>query len=136
MSRQDQYSVTLSVNGQPFGVWDKMSGGAAESEEVKYRPGAMGKQRSLGGPKSVSNITLSRLYDLTRDHTELPTLMQLAGNADCVVTKQPLSAAGIAEGRPLVYTGKLLNVTPPDHDSESTDPAMIELEISTDGEVA
>lgn len=136
MSREDQYLVTLNVEGEDTGVWDKMSGGAVESEEVKYRPGGMGKQRSLGGPKSVTNITLTRLEDPVRDANELPWLMQVAGDADCVVTKQKLDKSGIAIGRPMVYTGKLLNVTPPDHDSESSDPAMIELEISTDGEVA
>lgn len=135
MSREDQYSVILSIDGVDYGVWDKMSGGGVESEEVKFRPGGMGSQISLGGSKAVSNITLSRLYSLTRDHPLVPTLMAKAGKGSCIVTKQPLDLDGLAVGIPLTYSGKLMNVTPPDHDSESSDPAMIELEISTDGSV-
>lgn len=136
MSREDQYAVTLTLDGEDMGVWDKMSGGAGESEETKFRPGAMGKQKSLGGPTSVSNISLSRLYEFARDHTAIPTLMAKRGKGRCVVTKQPLDIDGAAWGDPLVYTGKLLTVTPPDHDSESSDAGMLEIEISTDGEIA
>lgn len=136
MSREDQVKVSLTLNGEDWGTWDTFSGGAVESEETKYRPGGMAPQVSLGGATTVTNITIARLYEALRDHGNVHRLMQLAGKATAVVKKQPLDVDGNPFGRPLTYTGKLMNVTPPDHDSESSDAARIELEISTDGSVA
>lgn len=135
MSRQDQYNVTVVVtfNGETrsLGTFDKMSGGLVDSEELKYRPGAMGAQVSLGGYKSVENITVSRLFDLSRDLPQVPWLIAAAGKGDVTVTKQSLDVDGNAFGSPLVYSGRLKKVNPPDVDSESNDAALIELEIST-----
>jgi len=121
LSREDQYSVTVAVNGEDFGVWDKFSGGEVDSDELKYKPGGMAPHVSLGGSQTVNNLTVSRLYDLSRDHQQVHKLLGLAGKATVVVTKQPLDVDGNAFGRPIVYSGKLKQVTPPDHDSESND---------------
>lgn len=135
MSRVDQRAVTLAIDGRDFGVWDKKSGGAIDSEGTKYRPGALGAMVALGGPTMVDNVTLQRLYVLERDHAEMPFLQGRVGRGNCTVTEQPLDVDGNAFGRPLVYTGKLKRVTPPDIDSESSDAALIELEIDTSGTV-
>lgn len=132
-SRQDTYSVHVTVNGQDFGIWDKMSGGEVDSEETKYKPGGMEPELSLGGSKSVGNITISRIYDLDRDHSQVKFLMNRAGTADVTVTKQPLDVNAVPFGAPLVYSGKLKQVTAPEVDSTSSDPGMIELEISSAG---
>mgnify|MGYP000981747695 CR=1 FL=1 len=134
MSREDQYNVTVRIEGLAnpnLGTFDTFSGGEVDSEETKYRPGGMAAQVSLGGSKSVGNVTVSRLYDLSRDHPIVAALIALAGRANMTVTKQPLNVDGSASGAPLVYTGKLKAVTPPDHNSESSDAAMIELEMSS-----
>ena len=133
--REDTYEVSLSMAGQSFGVWDKMSGGGLTSSELKYKPGGMKAQRSLGGSRSVENITLSRLFDDTV-LAFLATLNDNVGYGDCTVTKQMLTTRGIPTGPPMVYTGKLMSVTPPDVDSESDDAGLLEIEISTNGEVA
>lgn len=135
MSRQDQYAVSVAIDGQDTGVWDKMSGGEVDSEELKYRPGGMASQVSLGGSVTVGNVTLSRLYVLDRDHVSVKGWISRVGKAAVTVTKQPLDVDGNAFGQPIVYTGKLKRVTPPEHDSESNDAGMVEIEVSTSGSV-
>jgi len=134
VSRQDQYNVTVSVAGTNLGTFDKMTGGDFDSEETKYKPGAMGPQIVLGGSKSISNIVLSRLYSLTRDHPIMEWLQHQTGVGACVVTKQPLDINEHPFGKPLIYQGILKKATPPQADSEATTtPAMLELEVSTSG---
>lgn len=133
MSLESQYEVKLTLNGTDYGTWDNMDGGAVDSEERKYRPGGMAEQVSLGGSKTTSNITLSRLYMLSRDHGLFLTLVSLVGKGECRVTKQPLNGEGDPVGNPISYSGVLKAVTPPNHNSESDDAAMIEIEISTAG---
>lgn len=135
MSLQNQYSVTVSVGGDNLGVFSSLTGGNVTADEVKHRPGAMAPAESLGGPRSVENVTVSRLYKRDRDHAIVHDLANQVGRAEAVATKQPLDADGNAFGRPIVYTGTLIGLAFPDADSESSDAAMLELEISTDGDI-
>lgn len=136
MSRQDQYAVSMSVDGEKFGVYDKLSGGEIDSEEAKYRPGAMAPMVSLGGTVEVGNLTISRLYVLNRDHDRIHWLVGRVGKGQVVISRQPLDVDGNAYGKPLVYTGTLKTVTPPEVDSESSDAALLECEITPAGTVA
>lgn len=136
MSRQDQYAVSMSVDGEKFGVYDKLSGGEIDSEEAKYRPGAMAPMVSLGGTVEVGNLTISRLYVLNRDHDRIHWLVARVGKGQVVISRQPLDVDGNAYGKPLVYTGTLKTVTPPEVDSESSDAALLECEITPAGTVA
>jgi hypothetical protein len=130
MSRADQYNVTVSLDGNGLGTWDKMSGGEKDSEESKYRPGGMQATLSLGGYTTVGNVTVSRLFKLDRDYAQLSNLLDRVGRGAVVVTKQSLDTDGNPYGKPTVYTGILKTVTPPEHDSESSDAALIEIEVS------
>ncbi len=133
-TRSDTWRTTISLNGENLGVWDKKSGGAIDSDETKYNPGGMAPQVSLGGKKTVENVTVSRLYRLQRDHGHIQKLLNNVGRGAMVVVQQPLDVDGNPFGKPIVYRGKLKKVTVPDVDSESNNPAMIELEISTEGQ--
>ena len=142
-TRQDTFEVTVRVQdvtnpNRPMldlGIWDKRDGGQVDSEEYKYPPGGMRPVVSLGGRKNVDNITVSRLYRLVRDHQELiGRLMAGVGKARMEVSQQPLDIEGNAFGRPIVWRGILKRCTPPGVDSESSDPAMIELEMTIEGE--
>lgn len=135
MSRQDQYNVTVTVGETDLGTFDKMTGGAVDSEESKYHPGAMGAQISLGGRTMVDNITVSRLYKLDRDRVLLAGLIAGIGKADVTVNKQSLDVNGHVFGEPVTFTGTLKRLGFPDADSESNDAALFELEITTDGTV-
>lgn len=136
MSLESQYDVRVDVifNGETtqLGTFDKMSGGEVDSSNKKYRPGGMKKIKNLGGRRLPSDCTVSRLCELEGDHQRLGWLMEIAGKADVVITKQPLDVNGNAFGDPLVYTGKLKKVSPPDADSESDDEQTLELEIGVE----
>lgn len=136
MSRSNQRSVTVMIDGEPTGVWDKKTGGGIDSEETKYPPGGMGQEIPLGGRRTRDNITLQRLFKLDRDLPLIKTWDALAGRAECVVNDQPLDNDGNPFGSPLVYTGVLKAVAVPDHDSESDDAALVSIEISTGGTLA
>jgi hypothetical protein len=58
-----------------------------------------------------------------------------AGKALVAVARQPLDADGQPFGKPLLYTGKLLTVTPGDTDSNSTAAQLWQIVVSTEGEV-
>lgn len=136
MSRQDQSAITVLVDGENTGIWDKKTGGARTSETTKYRPGSMGLPVSLGGWADTENITVSRYYDLARDHVSglVKRLMHKSGRARVTINDQPLNPEGVPVGAPLTFNGTLIGCTPPERDSESTDAAMLEIEVEIDGE--
>jgi hypothetical protein len=135
MSRQDQFNITVSVayggRTEDLKTFDTFDGGEIDSEEAKYYPGGMAQAISLGGRKSVGNVTVGRLYDLARDHPLMGWLAGGVGKADVTVTKTSLNVDGEAQANSLVYAGKLKALTPPTHDSESSDAATWEMEISS-----
>lgn len=135
-TREDTWLVSLSVDGRDLEVWDTVSGGEIDSEESKYRPGGMAAEISLGGTRTVGNITLGRNYDFLRDHPLLPWLVSRVGAGRCAIGRQPLDINGVPQGSPTRYTGTLKTVSPPDIDSMSNDPSMVELEITIDGTVS
>jgi hypothetical protein len=145
-TRQDTWDVELWVRNpttskyEYFGIWDKKTGGEVDSDDTIYHPGNMADPISLGGRRTTGNVTLSRLYKLERDHggvgasgQHIGALINRAGVADAKVSQQPLDLNGHAWGNPLVYVGVLKRVTPPEHDSEASGAAMIELEITITG---
>lgn len=138
MSRKDMYDVTVTVDGRQLGgnnTFDTMTGGEVDSDELKYKPGGMAPMVSLGGTTTVGQVVIGRLYDLKRDHPLIHWLISRVGKGNVVVKKQPLDVDGNAYGRPLVYTGKLKRVLPPEVDSTSTDAAIVELEVTPAGTV-
>lgn len=139
MSRADQYNVTVSVtrviNGskvtKDLGTFDTFDGGEIDSEESLYHPGGMAAAIQLGGRVTVTNVTTSRLYSLTRDHPDMGWVIAGVGKAEVTVTKTSLTVDGDAVDNPLVYQGKLKRAAPPTHDSESSDAARWEMEVSS-----
>ena len=135
-SRQDMFLVSVSVEGLgDIGVFDKFEGGEVDSDEQVYAPGGMADAVSVGGAQTMGGITLERNYILERDHPIFHSLSALAGRASMTATKQPLDENKVPFGRPMVYRGKLKQVAGPDHDSTSSDPAMLHLEFTPSGTV-
>jgi len=133
--RADQWEATVVVEGQNIGVWDKLTGGEVDSDDSRYRPGGMAPPVSLGGAVTVGNVTLQRLYRLDRDHGQIKWLIGLAGRGNVVINRKALDVDGNAFGKPLTYTGTLKSVTPPEIDSESSDAALISIEVTPVGTV-
>ena len=129
-TREDTMLVTLRVDDIDFGVWDKKTGGNADSEESKYNPGGMAKEVSLGGRQTHENITLSREFDWGRDLPSLGYLIDRRGRASVTIGQQFLDIDGNARGNPVTATGTLKSVQAPDHDSSGNDEALIELECT------
>ena len=134
-TRQDTWRITLSVehpqnpgNMINYGVWDVKSGGEVDSEERVYYPGGMEAPISLGGRKTVGDVTLQRLYRLGRDHDNIQQLIDAAGRSAVSIAQQPMDIFGNVYGSPIVYVGTLKTVTLPETNSESTsDPGMQEI---------
>lgn len=136
MGRQDEFACTITVDGVKYGTWDKHDGGAASAQDTKYRPGGLGAEKSLGGPKSVENVTVSRLYEPAEVLATSKTLMARVGRGRVVVSLQSLDRDGNAFGDPWVRSGTIIKVMPPNYDSNANGAAMLEMEISCDGAVA
>jgi len=135
--REDTAAIHVSImfpgdsSYTKMGIWDKRSGGELDSEEVKYHPGAMADQIQLGGRVVPGNNTLSRLFKGDRDQARLGQMFAAVGKSKVKITEQPLDTDGNAYGNPIVWIGILKKVASPNRDSESNNPAMIEIEVST-----
>lgn len=138
-TRVDTWLVNVQVenvvtgNLINLGTWDKKTGGAKTAGASTYRPGGMGPPVSLGAQPTTSNVVVSRLYRLGRDHEMAQMLLSGVGMADMIVTQQPLDIEGSTYGRPIVTKGKLDRCTLPEPDSEANTAAMIELEMVVEG---
>lgn len=135
MSRTDQAVVSLAVDGVDYGIWDKLTGGDMDSNETKYKPGGGVTEVSLGGTRMVTDVVLTRLYVLERDHVSAHALLNRVGRGTGVATKQPTDVDGNIFGRPLVYAGRLKTVNFPDADSMGNAAALIVVTISSAGEI-
>lgn len=131
---ESNWAVTGTVDNRDLGVFDSFDGGDGDSEETKYPPGAMGPEESLGGRQTRDNFTVGRRYKLDRDHPLYVWLDSRRGKGEFKGSAQPLDPDGNPYGKPLPLRGKLKKVTRPKHNSTSSDPAMIELEISAHGD--
>jgi hypothetical protein len=131
-TRQDTFRVTLTIDGKNYGVWDKKTGGDVDSNELKYRPGGMGPIQSMGGTRVTNNITLQRDYDRVRDHDHVNEFLKAVGKKRATVHQQPLDLDGNPYGKAIHWHGVFKRVLAPDHDSEGSGAAMIEVEISVD----
>lgn len=137
-TREDTHLLTLVIDGGPgvgiknLGTWDAKEGGEIDSEENKYKPGGMADEISMGGTKTVGNLTFRRYYDWARDDPILGWMIARVGNGRATPGVQMLDIHGNPQGGLLTYGGTLKTVTPPDLDSTSNDPAMLSVEFTCD----
>ena len=134
--RQDEFDVTVKVDGTDLGTWSKCDGGAVDSDELTYAPGSMGPKVSLGGVQTVQEVTVTALYDLDFFQPIIHWLISRCGRGQAVINKQPLDVDGNAMGRALVYSGILKTVTPPPSDANANAAAEIVLAVTPLGTVA
>jgi len=133
-TRQDTFIVTLKVGTVSYGVWDKKTGGAVDSDDIKYFPGGMLPPISLGGKRTTDNVTLQRNYDRVDDHNKIEALLAAAGRGAVVITQRPMDPDGNpSPGKAIQWIGKLKRVEVPDVDSESTTASLITIEATVSG---
>lgn len=133
MSRRDQYTVSVSIDGIPLGVFDSQGGGKYGSEDTKYKPGGMVPEVSLGGSKTTDNVTVGRLFRLDRDLPLVPTIKAKVGSGSVTISKQSMDVNRNPYGTPDVYTGILLSAQFPEPDSTANEAAIMMLEVSVAG---
>lgn len=131
-SRVDQERIKVTVGGIDLGIFQTFSGGSVKSDDTKNRPGGMGEEESLGGPKTRDTFTVGRVEDLERDVPLLKPLENMVGAAAVIAVRQKLRKDRSPIGDPTTYTGTLMGVTRADGDSNSSDRAEFSLEVSAD----
>ncbi len=132
MSTQSQSLVTVTVDGQPLGIFDSRTGGESDSEVSKRHVGGQRTQKAYRGLRTVGDLTVSRGYERERDHELARGLEKRAGLASASVSEQPLDDEGNAWGKPKTWTGILKSVNTGDYDAASGEPRMLELVIVTE----
>jgi hypothetical protein len=127
---QRRWAVTTFIDSTDMGTFEGKSGGASDSEETTYILGAMGERISLGGSKTPENVTVNRIYDLSRDHAKTQWLEDRVSWATMEVHQQPLDSRKRAWGQAVIYKGTFKRYKIPDVDSQGNDPALLELEMT------
>lgn len=130
MSVEQQYSVTVVVNGATIGAFDTYTGGDAIAKSNKHRPGGMGEEKSFVALPSYTDMTVSRVLERQRDWELTRQLVPLAGRVLGSVTIQPLDENGAAWGASRVASGRFLGVKGWKADSNSDAVLMYELDFS------
>lgn len=136
-ARNNLITVTVTFNGETrnLGVFDTWEGGNVTADNTKHRRGGMGPQVAVGGPVTIEDVTVSRDYDLDRDHADAHWLSSAVGRGRITAVKQYLDDDGNKFGKTIVITGILIGYNQPASDSDSSDVAMVELVINPDGAV-
>lgn len=133
-NRKDQSAVTVTIDGEDAGVWEKKTGGGMDSDSTLIYPGGRARPVGLGGKQIPGRATLVRTVYLERDWPKLKLWMSKVGKQKPVIMKdQPLDADDNVYGSPLVQSGVLKMVQEPDRESDSSDAAQVTIEVTIDG---
>ena len=134
--KQSNAAAHLAVNGKDYGWWAVAEGGGVSIEETTYQD--HDGEVQLGGVATREAVTLRKLY---RDNTVHEAYFELdavcvAGGGSVVQTLQPTGDDGIAWGRPIVRTGKVGAVNPPNLDKSSSEAAELEIVLHLNARLA
>lgn len=129
MSSQSQSLITVTVDGQPLGIWDTRAGGATTASLSKRRPGGTQKESVSRARPTTEDITVSREYQFARDAAQVRGFLHRVGRAPVTVSEQPLDDDDIPFGAPTVFTGVLSGINRGDVDSNSDDFRMVEITV-------
>jgi hypothetical protein len=124
---QQMALITVTVDDLPLGVFDTKSGGETTAEPTKRRSGGMGAQKSYAALPDHGDVTISRDYELERDHELMRRLRPRVGRARANISEQPLDENGAPWGDPITHIGRLTGLSPSELDSDSSDAQMFEL---------
>lgn len=130
MTLSQNHQVVVTVDGRPIGTFDTRRGGEVTGVVVKRRSGGMGPIKQSAGLPDYGDVTVSREKELARDHELYRRLVTRVGKAEMVVNDYTLDENQQRYGKPTTYVGKLLSLTPPDHDSTSAETDMFSLTMS------
>lgn len=133
--RVDQGYAHWTCAGRDCGNWPIMQGGGVSAPSNKQRHGYGLDEVEAGGPKSVGDVTLEKIYVVATMLDLWDFLYEQAGKGECVVTRVYMDAEGVVVDRGRPRSGKLLVVNEPDLDVNSQDGALAHVEIGMHGRV-
>lgn len=139
---KNAFRASVTVEGEQIGhkYWDKCMGGKASQSEVKYQP-AEGVQRTYVGIKTLENITVESEYDESVHGALIPgqeDSTDIRGKKAEVLVEDLIpgsNPAQYAANRP-PYKGVVLEVTPPDYDSNDASTVVTIAVVISVGSVA
>lgn len=132
--QETNFSVTLTVDGDDYGVWDSLEGGDVATESTTYRAGGMAAAEPLVGTPVTNEITITRGYRPDRDMDAEQRLLSRVGRW-CIVGRQVLDEYGIAptSGGLLVYDGIISRIDTPKHDSMGNAVTRLSVTVTVRG---
>jgi hypothetical protein len=125
-------SMGSGTNTLDLGYWAEKEGGGVDSEAAIYAD--WDGDINLGGKRTRDDLTLRKAYK-KEVHAVYGTLDARAGNGvlgNCTVTGTPVDDDGVSWGSPIVLTGVLKSVKPPDSSKGSSDAGKLEIAITCD----
>lgn len=134
--RADQAAIYVAVYDQTgtnvldTNVWATIEGGDMTATDTKTRPGGMGDEESLGGPRSRSNATLTRQYTNDVLHPLVPKLEALCGAGAAAISWKPLDADGNPDGDTHGISGILIDVQTTKRDANTSEAMFLTLVFS------
>lgn len=124
-------NTVIGVNGNTF---ETISGREMTATGDKYRPGVGQTERAFGGPKSFSDLVISRTYLEDRDGPVYKHLISAGSRVFGTVTETPLDADYQGFGAPTTWPVRLQGVKRPDADINSGNRSVLELTFWVDGD--
>ncbi len=128
MSSQQAWSTLATIGGLSLDGWDTFDGGEKSAEPLKTRSGASRQEKQYPVLGSYSDVTITRVLERERDHDLLLRLNDMAGWANGSVSRQPMDIpTGLPWGKPRLYSGMLMTVTPGASDINSMEKTILTL---------
>jgi hypothetical protein len=125
--------VVHRSSGFDFGEFRTRTGGGKTGDNQLVRPGGMAPPIAMPGTYGFDDLTCARIVQFEKDSGLAQKALDMHGER-VDVTHQPADAKGrTGFHRPVVYTGLVNAVTPPEYDADSNDPATLEFVITVDG---
>lgn len=130
---QANVDAVVTVDGQPLGGFQTITGGEVSAESVKDRPPGAVYEDAVEAVPTVGNITVSRSWDEARDGAILSFLNARAGwgvsNVSRIRRDRNKKQVGST-----TYSALLVRVTPTEGNTNGGgDKGMLELEFNVTG---
>lgn len=116
------------------GFWATFAGGETSVEHTRQHDGGSLVPDLLSGNPTISDITVSRGFDPTRDgptRSRLARALSAGKGFRTTISRTPTDEDYTPTGAPEVYEVQLKTVTPSDADANSADAARFQLVFST-----
>lgn len=136
MSAEDRTLVTLTLGGIDCGTWETMTGRDTDSDGDAYRPGVGKAQKTFGGPKKYTDITVTRTYDSNLDLALYKRLNTLGSKAKGSCTETELDDDYNTFGKALTWPVRLKGIKRPGVNIDSGNRKMLEITMWVDGDPA